>query len=84
MQQSLKILTCNFVSMETSFLPQLVQKGSVDISVAVATDKGLITPIVTNVAGRDVIQISEEVKILAEKARNGKLQPHEFMGGSFS
>jgi pyruvate dehydrogenase complex dihydrolipoamide acetyltransferase long form len=62
----------------------VVQKGSVDISVAVATDNGLITPIVTNVAERDVIQISEQVKYLAEKARNGKLQPHEFMGGSFS
>ncbi|CAG7678302.1 unnamed protein product [Allacma fusca] len=62
----------------------VVQKGSVDISVAVATDNGLITPIVTNVAERDVIQISEQVKLLAEKARSGKLQPHEFMGGSFS
>ncbi|CAL8075677.1 unnamed protein product [Orchesella dallaii] len=62
----------------------LKHQGKVDISVAVATANGLITPIVTNVGKRDVISISKTVRALAEKARDGKLQPHEFMGGNFS
>ena len=57
---------------------------TVDISVAVATDKGLITPIVKDADKLSVVGISERVKQLANKAREGKLQPHEFQGGSFS
>ncbi|CAL8082530.1 unnamed protein product [Orchesella dallaii] len=59
-------------------------QGKVDISVAVATPNGLITPTVTNVGKRDVISISKTVRALAEKARDGKLKPHKFMGGNFS
>ena len=55
-----------------------------DIAVAVATDKGLITPIVKGADRLSVAAISREVKTLAEKARTGKLQPEEFQGGSFS
>ncbi len=55
-----------------------------DIAVAVATDKGLITPIVKGADCLSVAAISREVKTLAEKARTGKLQPEEFQGGSFS
>ena len=57
---------------------------SADIAVAVATDKGLITPIVKGADRLSVAGISREVKALAEKARTGKLQPEEFQGGSFS
>lgn len=60
------------------------QSSTVDISIAVATDNGLITPIITTADQLCVSNISEKVKALAEKARNGKLQPHEFQGGSFS
>jgi pyruvate/2-oxoglutarate dehydrogenase complex dihydrolipoamide acyltransferase (E2) component len=63
---------------------QLTQPSSVDISVAVATPNGLITPIIFNVASIDVIDIAQSVRHLAGKARDGKLQPHEFMGGTFS
>ncbi|CAL8082529.1 unnamed protein product [Orchesella dallaii] len=59
-------------------------QGKVDISVAVATPNGLITPIVTNVGKRDVISISKAVRVLAERAGDGKLQPHEVIGGNFS
>ncbi|CAL8082568.1 unnamed protein product [Orchesella dallaii] len=59
-------------------------QSEVDISVAFATPNGLITPIVTNVGKRDVISISKALSALAEKARDGMLQPHEFMGGNFS
>lgn len=55
----------------------------VDIAVAVATPNGLITPIVFNVGDRDVVKVSQMVKILATKAKDGKLQPNEFMGGTF-
>lgn len=57
---------------------------TVDISIAVATDKGLITPIIKNADKLSVVQISEAAKSLAEKARLNKLLPHEFQGGSFS
>jgi pyruvate dehydrogenase complex dihydrolipoamide acetyltransferase long form len=63
---------------------KLMQHGSVDISVAVATPNGLITPIVFNVGDKDIIEIGENVKDLAAKARDGKLKPHEFIGGSFT
>ncbi|XP_066276776.1 pyruvate dehydrogenase protein X component-like [Branchiostoma lanceolatum] len=58
--------------------------SNVDISVAVATDKGLITPIVTDVPSRGLQNISETVKELAGRARIGKLQPQEYQGGTFS
>ncbi|VVA12146.1 PREDICTED: dihydrolipoyllysine-residue [Prunus dulcis] len=57
---------------------------SVDISIAVATEKGLMTPIVRNADQKTISAISSEVKELAEKARAGKLKPNEFQGGTFS
>ncbi|MEW5314573.1 MAG: hypothetical protein WDW38_006057 [Sanguina aurantia] len=58
--------------------------GGIDICVAVATERGLITPIVKAVAGRSLSEISSEVKSLAGRARENKLRPEEFMGGSFT
>merc|ERR1712071_230452 len=60
------------------------QYDSVDVSVAVSTDKGLITPIVFNAERKGFSAISNNIKSLASKAREGKLQPHEFQGGTFS
>ncbi|XP_010862589.1 pyruvate dehydrogenase protein X component, mitochondrial [Esox lucius] len=57
---------------------------SISISIAVATEKGLITPIITNAADKGVQEISANAKALAQKARDGKLLPHEYQGGSFS
>lgn len=54
------------------------------MSVAVATNSGLITPIVTDALGRGVQEIGSVVRDLAERARAGKLQLHEFQGGSFT
>ncbi len=56
----------------------------VDISVAVAAPSGLITPIVVDAANKSVSAIATEMKVLAGKARDGKLQPHEFQGGTAS
>jgi len=44
----------------------------------VATPTGLITPIVRDVGGKGLSSISAETKTLAKKARDGKLQPHEY------
>lgn len=57
---------------------------NIDISVAVATPNGLITPIVTDVVGKSLPQISDTVRDLALRARDGKLQLNEFQGGTFT
>lgn len=58
--------------------------NTVDISVAVATPNGLITPIVKDADRLGLVQISQKVKELGGKAKAGKLQPHEFIGGTFT
>lgn len=63
---------------------EIILCDSVDISIAVATEKGLMTPIVRNADQKSISAISSEVKQLAEKARVGKLTPNEFQGGTFS
>jgi len=62
----------------------VASNGGIDISVAVATPTGLITPILTNAAGRGLVDINRTVKDLATRAKEGKLKPEEFQGGSFS
>ena len=49
-----------------------------DISIAVATPTGLITPIVNDAGSKGLATISAEAKALAKKARDGKLSPHEY------
>ena len=58
--------------------------GQVDISVAVATPNGLITPILTAADKRGLVDINNTVRDLAGRARDGKLKPEEYQGGSFS
>jgi len=55
-----------------------------DISVAVATPNGLITPIVKQAEQKGLTQIAGEMKDLAARARDGKLKPEEYQGGTFS
>ena len=55
-----------------------------DISVAVAAPSGLITPIIVDAGSKAVSAISIEMKALADKAKQGKLQPHEYQGGTAS
>ena len=55
-----------------------------DISVAVAAPSGLITPIIFDAGSKAVSAIAAEMKTLADKAREGKLQPHEYQGGTAS
>ena len=58
--------------------------NNTDISVAVAIDGGLITPIIKDVQSKGLLEISEDMKLLANKAKDGKLLPEEYVGGSFS
>ncbi|MDC1212911.1 pyruvate dehydrogenase complex dihydrolipoamide acetyltransferase [Rhodospirillales bacterium] len=55
-----------------------------DISMAVAVEGGLITPIIKDAGAKGLATISAEAKELAGKARDGKLQPQEYQGGTFS
>jgi len=55
-----------------------------DISVAVAAPSGLITPVITSADTKGLAAISTEMKTLAGKARDGKLMPHEYQGGTAS
>ncbi|XP_071876639.1 dihydrolipoamide S-acetyltransferase muc [Bombus fervidus] len=60
------------------------QYNNVDVNVAVSTESGLITPIVFGADTKGIVQISKDVKELATKAREGKLQPQEFQGGTIT
>jgi len=62
----------------------LVKYSRADVSVAVSTPTGLITPIVRDAAGKAVSAISTEMKDLAGRARDGKLKPEEYQGGTAS
>ena len=62
----------------------IIYYKNVDISVAVATDDGLYTPIIRSACKKRVSEISNEMKTLIDKARNNKLLPEEYNGGCFS
>jgi pyruvate dehydrogenase E2 component (dihydrolipoamide acetyltransferase) len=55
-----------------------------DISVAVSVPNGLITPIITDAGSKSISSVSTEMAALAAKAKEGKLQPHEYQGGTAS
>ncbi len=63
---------------------QLVQYHRADISVAVSVPNGLITPIITGADSKAISSISSEMSDLAGRAKDGKLQPHEYQGGTAS
>ncbi len=62
----------------------LIKHGSVDISIAVSTEGGLVTPVVRNVTAKSVTAVSEEIKDLASRAQDKRLRQDELEGGSFS
>ena len=63
---------------------KLIKYSRADVSVAVSTPTGLITPIVKDAANKSVSAIATEMKDLAARAREGKLQPQEYQGGTAS
>ncbi len=62
----------------------LVRHGSVDVSVAVSIEGGLITPILASADEKGIVALSGEMKELAGLARSGKLAPEQYQGGTFS
>lgn len=60
------------------------QYNNVDVSIAVATPTGLITPVLKNVDAKGLSAISNEAKALGKKARDGKLAPEEYQGGTIT
>lgn len=65
-------------------IDKIIQYNNIDISVAVAIDGGLITPIIRNADQKPLSVISAEMKDLAQRAKKNILAPHEFQGGGFS
>lgn len=63
---------------------QLYKFSRADISVAVAIPGGLVTPVIADAGNKRLSQIAAEMKDLAARARDGKLQPHEYQGGTAS
>jgi pyruvate dehydrogenase E2 component (dihydrolipoamide acetyltransferase) len=71
--------------MNAVWTPDAVRRFSrVDIALAVATDRGLMTPVVRDVASLTVTALGAQVRDLAGRARDGKLKQHELEGGSIS
>lgn len=79
-------LACKSVPEANSFFFDtfIRQNKNVDVSVAVSTDDGLITPIVFNAHAKGLSAINADVNALIAKARAGKLQPAEYQGGTFT
>ena len=63
---------------------EIVYRDYVDLSVAVATPKGLVTPVVRNAEGMNFVDIEREVAALGKKARDGKLSLEDMSGGTFT
>lgn len=75
-----RVPACNVIWTEDA----LLSLQRTDICVAVATDGGLITPVVKDAGKKSLSVISDEISDLALRARNGGLKPYEYRGGSFT
>ena len=62
----------------------ITQHGEVHVGVAVATAEGLITPVIRNADQKSIPDIAQEVRALADKAKNRKLLPNEYQGSTFT
>ncbi|GAA51535.1 pyruvate dehydrogenase E2 component (dihydrolipoamide acetyltransferase) [Clonorchis sinensis] len=75
-----KVPECNS-SWQGDFIRQF---NTVDVNVAIATSQGLLTPIIYGADSKGLVEINQEVRALAAKAKENKLQLHEFQGGTFT
>ena len=62
----------------------IVQYNDVNLGIAVALEDGLVTPVIRAAQGKSLREISEAVKDLAHRARNKRMKPEEFQGGTFT
>lgn len=83
-----KAIACAFVEVPEANVTWtdagMLQHSSIDISVAVSTDGGLLTPVLRDVAGMSITQVTAEIKELVAKAREKRLRQDELEGGSFA
>jgi pyruvate dehydrogenase E2 component (dihydrolipoamide acetyltransferase) len=71
--------------MNVTWTPDAVRRyRTVDVAVAVATDRGLLTPVVHDVGSQPVTSVAASLRDLAERARAGRLKQEELEGGSIS
>lgn len=76
---------CDVPAVNTGWADDTLLKFThVNVAVAVATPKGLITPVVFEADTKDVATISAEIKELASRAKEGRLKPEEYKGGGFT
>lgn len=80
----LKVPPANSSWLEENGKVTIRRHNTADISVAVATPSGLITPIVRSVEKLGLVTISNQVKDMSKRARDNKLKPEEYLGGTFS
>ena len=72
-------------SLNVQWTPDAIRQfDHVDISVAIATDRGLVTPVLRGVERMTVTEVASSVRDFAERARAGRIQQHELEGGSTS
>ena len=83
-----KAISCAFVEVPEANVTWtdegMLQHSSIDISVAVSTDGGLLTPVLRDVANLSITQVTTQVKELIAKARDKRLRQDELEGGSFA
>jgi len=83
-----KAIACAFVEVPEANVTWtdagMLQHSSIDISVAVSTDGGLLTPVLRDVANLSITQVTTEIKDLVAKAREKRLRQDELEGGSFA
>jgi pyruvate dehydrogenase E2 component (dihydrolipoamide acetyltransferase) len=83
-----KAISCAFVEVPEANVTWtdegMLQHSSIDISVAVSTDGGLLTPVLRDVANLSITQVTTQVKDLVAKARDKRLRQDELEGGSFA
>lgn len=76
----IRVPECNVIWTEDA----LLRLQRTDICVAVATDGGLLTPVVKDAGNKSLSAISDDISDLAARARSGALRPEEYRGGSFT
>src|SRR5258708_14977791 len=62
----------------------IVQYADIDLGIAVAVEEGLLTPVIRAAQDKSLREISEVAKALARRARNKRMKPEEFQGGTFT
>ncbi|WP_342349764.1 dihydrolipoamide acetyltransferase family protein [uncultured Nitrospira sp.] len=71
--------------MNVSFMGEVLRRhATIDIGIAVALEEGLITPVIRDCAGKNILQVAEEIRDLFVRAKSQQLTPEEYAGATFS